>query len=62
VAATPVENRRAAPTKLDPAKAAQIRALAGDLTQGQIAERFGVDRSAVGQVLRGVIWREEPAA
>ncbi|MDP9358349.1 MAG: HNH endonuclease [Chloroflexota bacterium] len=61
-AVTPIENRRAAPTKLDPAKAEQIRALSGDMSQGEIAARFGVDRTMVGKVLREEVWREEPAA
>ncbi len=61
-AATPVENRRAAATKLDSDKVAQIRDLEGTLSQGEIAERFGVDRTTVGQVLRGKVWRKEPAA
>ena len=61
-AATPIENRRAARTKLDPDKAKQIRELGGTLSQGEIAERFGVDRTTVGQVLRGKVLREEPAA
>ena len=58
-AATPVENRRAAPTKLNPEKVAQIRELAGDLSQPQIAKRFGVDHTTIGPVLRGEIWRDE---
>ncbi len=61
-AATPVENRRAAPTKLDLEKVEQIRELGSTMSQGQIAERFGVDRTTVGQVLRGKVWREDPAA
>ncbi len=61
-AATPVENRRAAPTKLDPEKVAQIRDLGDRLSQGEIAARFGVDRSMIGHVLRGKVWREDPAA
>ena len=60
-AATPIENRRAAPTKLDPEKVAQIRELGDHLSQGEIAARFGVDRSMIGHVLRGKVWREEPA-
>ncbi len=58
-AATPVENRRAAPTKLDPEKVRQIRELAGDLSQPQIAKQFGVDHTTIGMVLRGEIWRDE---
>ncbi len=61
-AVTPIENRRAAPTKLDPEKVRQIRDLGDRLPQGQIAARFGVDRTMVGQVLRGKAWREDPAA
>ena len=58
-AATPVENRRAAATKLDREKVEQIRELAGDLSQPQIAKRFGVDHTTIGLVLRGEIWRDE---
>src|SRR5688572_5607851 len=40
--ATPLANRRAAPTKLDPEKAARIRALAPGMPRSALAERFGV--------------------
>ncbi len=60
--ATPIENRRAARTKLDSGKVMQIHNLGGTLSQGEIAERFGVDRTTVGQVLRGKVWRETPVA
>ncbi len=53
---------RAAPTKLDLEKVAQIRELGSTIAQGQIAERCGVDRSMVGQVLGGKVWRKVVAA
>ncbi len=53
---------RAAVTKLNPEKVVQIRELRSTRSQGEIAARFGVDRRMFGHVLRGKVWREDPAA
>lgn len=61
-AANAIADRRATPTKLDPLKVEQTRALEGTLARGEIAQRFGVNPTTVGQVLRGVVWRKAVAA
>jgi hypothetical protein len=63
VPVTGVENRRAAPTKLDPCKIARIFAMHDEgSSQGEIAAVIGVDRTSVGKVLRGAMWREAARA
>lgn len=50
--------RRNAATKLSLAQAQEIRALAGQLPQRVIAERFGISAGYVNQILRGNVWAD----
>lgn len=42
--------------KLNFAKAAEIRALAGTMTQGKIAEKYGVTRPTINHIINGKTW------
>jgi transposase len=43
--------------KLSRAKAREVRALKGKMSQRRIAAKYGVDRSTIGDIHRGEAWR-----
>lgn len=55
---TPARTSKAAGTKLSPTDVRKIRRLweRGRLTQGEIAERFGVHQVTVSSIVRGATW------
>jgi len=58
----PTENvRRGNLTKLTAEQADEIRKLSRTMGRAEIAAAFGIDKSRVGQILRGVGWMEVPA-
>jgi hypothetical protein len=58
-ASVQMRNRR--PFKLTASQVAEIRALAGQLSQAKIARRFGIARATVGDILTERTWRKVEA-